>query len=63
MKIIMKFILTYLFNTFFILGFLNVLWFILDGTMLPEIFLKVFFPCSLVAHILFDKVILNKPDR
>lgn len=60
---IMEFIVTYLVNTCFMLGVLNVLWFILDGTMLPGIFLKVFFPGSLVAHILFDKVILNKPNR
>ena len=59
----MKWILNYLINTFFMLGVLNVLWFILDGTMLPEIFFMVFFPGSLVAHILFDKVILNKPNR
>lgn len=59
----MKWILNYLINTFFMLGTLNVLWFILDGTMLPEIFFMVFFPSSLVVHILFDKVILNKPNR
>lgn len=59
----MKWILNYLSNTFYMLGFLNVLWFIIDGKILPGTFFMVFFPASLVAHIIFDKVILNKPNR
>ena len=51
----MKFISTYLFNTFFVLGFLDIVWCIVTGNIcLPPEFVYSFFPVSLAVHIVLS---------